>query len=75
VGFEAALDAILHSGLNENRVHPMMMLALDMILAEFNRTEFMDPYEEASLQKPHIIKTPLLLAHSDMVTERLRLIC
>jgi len=75
VGFEAALDAILHGGLNENRVHPTMVLALGMMLAEFNRTEFSDPEQEASLQKPwHVTTTPLLLAHSDMVTERLRLI-
>ena len=48
MGFQAALDAILHGGLNENRVHPTMVLALGMMLAEFNRTEFSDPDEEAS---------------------------
>jgi hypothetical protein len=52
-----------------------MVLALGMMLAEFNRTEFSDPDEEASLQMPpHVTSTPLLLAHSDMVIERLRLI-
>lgn len=56
-------------------MHPTMVLALGMMLAEFNRTEFSDPDEEASLQMPpHVTSTPLLLAHSDMVIERLRLI-
>lgn len=51
------------------------MLSLGMMLAEFNRTEFADPEEEASLHKPlHVAGTPLALAHSEMLTDTVRVI-
>ena len=74
-GFEAAVDAISSQGLPKEHVHPMMMLAFGMMLAEFNRTEFADRDEEASLQKPpHVAATPLALAHSETLTEAVRVI-
>ena len=72
-GFEAALESISIQGLAEEGVHPTLMLALGMMLAEFNRTEFADPYEAASLQKPrHVTVIPLTFAHSDSLTEAVR---
>lgn len=56
-------------------MHPTLMLSLGMMLAEFNRTEFADPDEEASLHKPlHVAGTPLALAHSEMLTDTVRVI-
>lgn len=68
-GFEASLDAISARGLAEDAVHATLVLALGMMLAEFNRTQFADPEEEEALQKPdHVTATPLDLPHSDTLT-------
>jgi hypothetical protein len=74
-GFEDAVQSIAQHGLTEGNLHPTLLLGLGMMLAEFNRTEFADPDEEASLQKPpHVTATPLGLPHSDTVTGAVRLI-
>jgi hypothetical protein len=68
-GFEAALDSITLFGPGEANVHPTLVLALGMMLAEFNRTQFADPDEEASLLRPqHVVDTPLVLVHSETLT-------
>src|ERR1700759_3045472 len=62
-GFDAALSIIMPQGIAEKGVHATLMLALGMMLAEFNRTQFADPEEEASFEKPaYVADTPLGLA-------------
>lgn len=52
-----------------------MVLALGMMISEFNRTEFVDPDEEASLEKPpHVSGTPLGLEHLDQLMNTMRAI-
>jgi hypothetical protein len=59
----------MRQGLDGQHIHPTLMLTLGMMLAEFDRTEFADWEEEASLQKPpHVATTPLVLAHSERLT-------
>ena len=68
-GFEAALDSITLFGPGKANVHPTLVLALGMMLAEFNQTQFADPDEEASLLRPqHVVDTPLVLVHSETLT-------
>lgn len=74
-GFEEAVHSISLYGLAEENVQTMLLLALGMMLAEFNRTEFADPDEEALLQKPpHVAATPLTLQHSETLTDAVSII-
>jgi len=74
-GFEQAVQSISEHGLLQESVQPTLLLGLGMMLAEFNRTEFADPDEQISLNKPpHVAATPLTFRHSETLTDALSVI-